>query len=138
MANHYNYHYAYDYGILWIPVHISFGICCRRNAMITISAHLIAYIATLLVVSALLLLSLLFPSFSQWLTKLTVFGAAKTNECVALVVISIICYLIFMVIFSGTDKENRYIQKLTQWVLIASLAFICFVVVAITLSFFIA
>ena len=106
--------------------------------MITISAHLIAYIATLVVVSALLLFSLLFPSFSEWLSKLTVFGATNTDEYVAILVISVICYLIFMVIFSGIDKENRSLQSLIKWVLVASLAFICFAVVAITLNYLLA
>lgn len=103
--------------------------------MITISAHLYAYIATLLALSVLLLLSFLFPSFGEWLSKLTVFGGANSNQYISMLVISIICYLIFMVVFSGVDKENRNIQQLTRIVFMVTIAFACFVVVAILLNY---
>lgn len=106
--------------------------------MITISAHLFAYVATLLVVSALLLFSFLFPSFNEWLSELTVFGGTNSNQYISMLVISIIFYLIFMVVFSGVDKENRNLQQLIRMVFVATIAFACFVVVAILLNYFFA
>lgn len=103
--------------------------------MITISAHLAAYIATLLAISVLFLFSFLSTSFNQWLSKLTVFGAISGNEYLSILVISIICYLVFMVVFSGVDKENRNVQQLTRMVFIATIAFACFVVVTILLNY---
>lgn len=103
--------------------------------MITLSAHLLAYLATLLLASSLLLLSFLFPSFNQWLSKLAVVGAANGNEYVVMLIISIICYLIFMVVFSGVGKENRNIERLTRLTLIATIAFACFVAVTTLLNF---
>ncbi len=102
--------------------------------MITTAAHLIAYIATLFAASALLLLSYLIASFNESLTKLTMFGAISGNEYVSIFVISIICYLIFMVIFSGVDKEDGSVERLTKSALIATIAFVCFVFAAITLK----
>lgn len=106
--------------------------------MITISAHLLAYVATLLVISALLLFSFLFASFNEWLSKLTVFGGKNSNQYISILVISIMFYLIFMVVFSGVGKENRNIQQLTRMVFLATIAFACFVVFAILLKYFIA
>lgn len=105
--------------------------------MIPLSAHLFAYSITIMAAAALFACSEFFPAIEEFLTKLAAMGAFKGDVTISILMLSIIGYLIFLVIFSGIDKENKRLYSFIRLAFVLTMVFVLLVAVVGAIKYFI-
>lgn len=104
--------------------------------MIPLSAHLLAYSISIMTAAALFVCSVFFPALEEFLTKLMVMGAFKGDVSISILMLTIIGYLVFLVIFSGVDKENRKIESFIRLAFVLTIVFALIVAITCAIKYF--
>lgn len=105
--------------------------------MIPLSAHLFAYSISIMVAAGLFVCSEFVPAIDEFLAKFAIMGAFKGDVPVAIFMLSIIGYLVFLVIFSGIDKENKKLYLFIRLAFVMTMVFVLLVAVTGAIEYFI-